>query len=365
MTAAAPAPALGKCAREGCAIATGGSCARDFADPFDCENFEPYEADDSTVAGGADDADDVPVADGLLDTRGRRPWQPSKETEGLHSGRALTVEEATQVRRAYPTAVVIPVGDVKIGKTTLLAALFEGLEAFAVGHWSFTGSVSLMGFEERSHLAMLASGRRESDTARTSRNTDEILLHLALVGPDGARQDVLLADVSGEHAEGLRVNNDPGDYARLLRAATCVLLMVDGKRLAVPAKRQGEISRGRTLFKAMREGDLIPSGLPVLVVATKWDLWSGAEGEVTPLLEKLAAFIQESATQSGVLRVSARPAASEAAKGSDTFDALLERIMALPDSSTPPRRSGTPATRSSHAFASGSAVLDKYVKAAT
>jgi len=242
------APANGTCAREGCAIAEGGLCAREFADPFDCEDFEPYEAEGSTATGS--DADDDVTAEGSpLDTRGRRPWRQSKETEPLHSGRALTLEEATQVRRARQTAVVVPIGEVSIGKTTLLAAIFEGLGAVATGGWSFAGSLSLMGFEERSHLAMVASGRRVSDTPRTSRNTSEILLHLALVDPAGTRQDVLFADVSGEHAEGLRLHDDAGDYTRVLHAATCVLLMVDGKRLAAPGKRHAELARARTLFQ--------------------------------------------------------------------------------------------------------------------
>jgi len=362
VTAAASAPA-GTCAREGCAIAAGGACARQFSDPFDCEDFEPYEAEGSAAAGS--DADDVPAEGGPLDTRGRRPWRQSEETEPLHSGRALTLEEATQVRRAHPTAVVVPIGEVRIGKTTLLAALFEGLGAVAAGGWSFAGSLSLMGFEERSHFAMVASGRRETDTPRTSINTSEVLLHLALLDPEGARQDVLLADVSGEHAEGLRLHDDAGDYTRLLSAATCVLLMVDGKQLAAPAKRHAELTRARTLFQAIQQNELLPDGVPVLLVATKWDLCSKVESEVTPLLQNLVGRIREKGVASDVLRVSARPATSEAAKGSDPFGVLLERVMALPARPGPRRGPRTPAGRPSHTFVPGSAVLTKYVTAAT
>jgi hypothetical protein len=364
VTAAASAPADGTCAREGCAIAAGGACARGFSDPFDCEDFEPYEAEEDSAAAGSDADQDVPAGSGPLDTRGRRPWRQAEESEPLHSGRALTLEEATQVRRARLTAVVVPIGEVSIGKTTLLAALFEALGAAAVGGWSFAGSLSLMGFEERSHLAMVASGRRKSDTPRTSRNTSEVLLHLALLGPDGARQDVLLADVSGEHAEGLRLHNDAGDYTRLLSAATCVLLMVDGKQLAAPAKRHAELTRARTLFQAIHQNELLPDGVPVLLVATKWDLCSEVESEVTPLLEKLVGRIREEGVASDILRVSARPPTSEAAKGSDPFDALLERVMVLP--ARPSRQEGprTPVLRPSHAFVPGSAVLRKYVTAA-
>lgn len=362
MTAAAPAPAAGTCAREGCAIAAGGACARQFDDPFDCEDFEPYEAD-ADADGDADEAvtDDV----GPLDTRGRRPWRQAEETEALHSGRALTLEEATQVRRAHPTAVVVPVGEVKIGKTTLLAALFESLGSLADGGWSFAGSLSLMGFEDRSHYAMAASGRREADTPRTSRNTSEVLLHLALLDAEGARQDVLLADVSGEHAETLRLHNDAGDYTRLLSAATCVLLMVDGKQLAAPAKRHAELTRTRTLFQAMHQNDLLPEGVPVLVVATKWDLCSQVESDVTPLLENLVGRIRNQGVTSAVLRISARPATSKAAKGSDTFEVLLDRLMALPPRRAPRRASTQPAARPSHAFMPGSALLSRHVSAAT
>lgn len=364
MTAAVSAPAEGTCAREGCAIAAGGACARQFPDSFDCDDFEPYEAEASEVSGSDAHGDEALAESGPLDTRGRKPWRPAEETEPMHSGRALTLEEATQVRRAHPTAVVVPIGEVRIGKTTLLAALFEALGEVAAGGWSFAGSLSLMGFEERSHLAMVASGRGQSDTPRTSRNTSEVLLHLALLGPTGARQDVLLADVSGEHAEGLRLHNDAGDYARLLSAATCVLLMVDGRQLAAPAKRYAELTRARTLFQAIHQNELLPDGVPVLLVATKWDLCSEVETEVTPLLENLVDRIRQGGVASDILRVSARPTTSEAAKGSDPLDALLDRVMVLPASPGPQRGARTPALRPSHAFAPGSAVLRKYVTAA-
>lgn len=369
MTAPAPAPVAGTCARDGCTIASGGSCAREFEDPFACEDFEPEEpasgeagdmADsESGDAAGRDQDDGAP-----LDVRGRRPWQQANEVEHLHSGEALTLEEATRVRQGHQAAVVVPVGEVDVGKTTMIAALFEAVGAGPVGGWSFAGSLSLMGFEARSHDAMIDSGRSEADTPRTSRNTDQVLLHLSLVGSNRTRRHLLLADVSGEHAESLRRHNDPGDYADLLKAATCVLLMVNGEYLADPAKRYAETTKARSLFKAINENHLLDYGASVLVIVTKWDLCADSADDIAPELDRLTDTIRQSSVTTEVLRLAARPTATAAADGTDSFDALLERLLSLPDRRSPMPPAKPVPDRPSHAFTPSSAVLGKYLRAA-
>lgn len=370
MTTPAPAPVAGACARDGCTITSGGTCARGFEDPFTCEDFEPEEpaTGDDGDSGTPEAGLDAPGRDhgggAPLDTRGRRPWQQSEEVERLHSGEALTLEEATRVRQGHQTAVVVPVGEVDVGKTTMIAALFEALGAVSVGGWSFAGSLSLMGFEARSHDAMIDSGRPEADTPRTSRNTDQVLLHLSLVGSDQTRRHLLLADVSGEHAESLRRHNDPGDYVDLLKAATCVLLMVDGENLADPASRHAETTKARTLFKAINENHLLADGAAVLVIVTKWDLCADSADDVAPGLDRLTGTIRQGSLTTEVLRLAARPATTAATDGTDSFDALLERLMSLPHRRSPAPAAKPVPARPSHAFTAGSAVISKYHKPA-
>jgi hypothetical protein len=365
----APAPVAGACPRDDCTISSGGTCARGFEDPFSCEDFEPEEPPTADDGGNSDPevAQGDPARDpggDPLDARGRRPWQQSGEVEHLHSGEALTLEEATRVRQGHHAAVAVPVGEVDVGKTTMLAALFEALGAVSVGGWAFAGSLSLMGFEARSHDAMVDSGRSEPVTLRTSQNTDQVLLHLALIGSDQTRRHLLLADVSGEHAESLRLHNDPGDYADLLKAATCVMLMVDGERLADPAKRHAETTKVRTLFRAINENHLLAEGASVLVVVTKWDLCAGSADDITPGLDKLIDTIRQASVTTEVLRLAARPATTAPINGTDSFDALLERLLRLPSRRGPAPAPKPAPGRPSHAFTAGSAVMDKYLKAA-
>jgi hypothetical protein len=355
------APAPGKCAVDGCAITSGGECARDFVDPFDCEDYEPNEAtpggtDDAEVDLGADPIEDDRA--GPLDPRGRTPWRQTGELEPLHAGQALTLEEGTVIRGAGSSVVVVPVGVPGVGKTTLLAALYEGLAAGPVDGWRFAGSLSLMGFEERAHDATVASGRAEPDTPRTPQGTGRLLLHLSLLNDTGVRLHLLLADISGEHAETLRTLDDPGDYARPLRAATCVLLMLDGARLANPAHRHAAATEARTLFKAMHSNSLIEPGTPVIVTATKWDLClaapDGPEGPAA-VLEDLAETVQDAGRPAGILRTAARDPASHPSGPSDYdgIDKVLNYAARLPA-----RRQITPTAtpsheRLAHGYASG------------
>lgn len=83
-----------------------------------------------------------------------------------------------------------------------------------------------------------------------------------------------------------------------------------------------------------------------------------------PLLENLLGRIRDNGVASEILRVSARPADSETARGSDSLDALLERVMALPARPSTQRAPSPSVGQSSHAFVPGSAVLTMYVSAA-
>lgn len=278
----------GRCTQPGCSAATGGACALDLADPLDCEHYEDdgLEPDD-TLAGERPDepADELPTPT----SRGRRRLQQSSESVAIHTGEALTLAEASEVLGAHDAAVVVAVGDVGVGKTTLLAALYERLAAGPVGGWAFAGSESLLGFEARSFQATAASGRSDEDTPRTSRATERVALHLSVRHMDETLRHLLLADLSGEHARSLLLYDEPGDYAPLLRSATRVLLLIDGAQLTTMTGQNLNLTNARTLVRAIAEGADLRPDTPVDLVVTKWDQCGTAEGLKNELDELVAA----------------------------------------------------------------------------
>lgn len=288
------------------------------------DEFSDVGADD-TLAGEELGSAEGPPERAPEAVRGRRRLQHGV-ARSIYSGQALTVSEATGVLVSDNAEVVVLIGEVDAGKTTLLASTYEQLIAGRLDGWQFAGSSSLLGFESRSYLATAASGRSTEDTAHTSRSTEQLLLHLAVRDDKGATRQLLLADVSGEHAKGLRLFDDPGDYAVLLRAATRVLLLVDGAQLTQARDQNLTLANTGTLLRAIAQsGDLRP-GTPLDIVVTKWDLCSEASGLDDELerLRILAAGVWAPAT---LRHTAARPKGEGLA---ELFDSLLEPRVALP-----------------------------------
>lgn len=321
--------------------------------PDDDDSFEPDDtlADEDPVG---EDADPGPaVADA---TKGRRRLQRSGDYLAVHSGEALTLAEATAVLGEHSAQVVVVVGEVDAGKTTLLAAMYETVAAGPVQGWTFAGSLSLVGFESRSHLAMAASNRSEEDPPRTSRSTERVALHLTVRSDAGDERHLLWADVSGEHAETLLRHDDPGDYGPLLRSATRVVVLVDGERLVEPVTRNLALADARTLLRALAEGDDIREETAIDYVITKWDKCGHTDGVAADVVE-LADWAAGIRGGIAVHRTAARPHG----EGLDElFTALLQ-----PPAPRPARPTRPAATRRRlHRFAPNDGIVRTFIAAA-
>src|SRR6266545_4833715 len=116
------------------------------------------------------------------------------------SGGALTVEASLRVTLRSAAKVVVPVGPVGCGKSTLITTIYDQFQLGPFGGWLFAGSETLLAFEQRSFLSRTASGRATAGIERTSLSSGEQLVHLRLQdeGQVRAARDLLLADISGE-----------------------------------------------------------------------------------------------------------------------------------------------------------------------
>lgn len=317
------------------------------------------DEDESPATGNAEDEaedePDEPVGTRDREARGRQRFQQSELSHPVAFGEALTAQEATAVLGAHGGEVIVVVGEVGAGKTTLLAALYERLVAGPVGGWAFAGSDSLLGFESRAHLASAASGLSEPDTPHTSRSTDRLALHLAVRHAIGEMRQLLLSDVSGEHAKTLREYNEPGDYSALLRSATRVLVLVDGARLTTSRGQNIALSDARTLLRAVLEGPDLRAGTPVDVVVTKWDQCRGADG-LDGALEDLVLWAEGLGQPLIVRQTAARPNGEGLG---ELFAALLQPRPARPAPAAVPPLS----RRRLHAFVANNGMPASFLAA--
>lgn len=354
------APTAGVCGDAKCPVLSGGACLLGHADPLDCEAFEPAEPaeETSSVELDGDDTDAVArVAD--ESPRGHVAVRLAGSMVALHSGEALSAYEATRILQRTPAKVVVSVGPVNVGKTTLLAGIYETV-AREASHHAFAGSLSLIGFEARCFAASAASRRTVAETERTTRDTDKLLLHLR-VSRDECTSELLLADVSGENAHDLLRFNDPGQYAPLLRAASNVLLLVDGDRIARPTERHGCVEEARTLIRALAESRLISDDCVFTVVVTKGDILPDDDADVTSAVAEVTTAARNFWPAAGELTVKARAVDSTTSGEATRIPELLDLLIDTPaaryrDVALPP----TAHIRAAHAFQPASAVLARY-----
>ena len=119
-------------------------------------------------------------------------------------------------------------GEIRAGKTTLMVETWTQLVAHgSLADHRFAGSRTAFAFEERAYLSRLTAGSVRADTKRTQVEEDG-LLHLRVARPDGQRVELLLADYSGEHFEGIREGVPLVDELPWAGRADRVAVLLDG-----------------------------------------------------------------------------------------------------------------------------------------
>lgn len=176
------------------------------------------------------------------------------------------------LRQRGGTVIGIVAGP-EAGKTTMIAAIYELLHRGKLADYRFGGSETLRGYEERCHLARVASNRDRPDTTRTPNRAELTFTHLR-VGTATGTTDVMFSDRSGEHFD--NVLNQPAklaEFVELVRADV-ILILVELDRLADQA--HVITSYARRLVMAMRQYGLL-QGKTLRLVGTKADLLDGQE----------------------------------------------------------------------------------------
>ena len=117
------------------------------------------------------------------------------QTGGVSS---LDAAACDALLRARGGTVVGVVAGPEVGKTTMIATMYELIHRGRMPAFRFAGSETLRGYEERCHLARMASNGVSSDTPRTPTSAKLSFTHLRLATSSGIK-DVIFSDRSGEH----------------------------------------------------------------------------------------------------------------------------------------------------------------------
>lgn len=189
----------------------------------------------------------------------------------LPSGDALSAEEANQTTRSSVARVIVPVGLVGVGKTTLLSEIYEKFREGPFAGHRFAWSRTLQGFEQRAHSARIASRRSVPTTPRTPIGDSEAFLHLR-VAPDDSllpARDVLIADWPGEVFREMRDDVQTVKSHPLLPRADHISFLVNGESLGTLEYRQEAYYEADMLMQSILDAGVDSAAKSVIY--TKWD----------------------------------------------------------------------------------------------
>ncbi len=261
------------CHKANCEVAKTGKCALG-NDPL--ESCPEYDVDEVGLDHGEEDEDFT------------ESGQSIKPDRRIRHSNLLDRRELWPVRKSLSTTTVSLVGDVRAGKTTLIAALYASFCKGPFAGYSFKSSRTLTAFARRHHRALDQSKRTLPTMSRTSRQDGVGFFHLNVVGPAGGRH-LMIADRSGEDFQDARRNTDLITNLWELEIADRICFILDAGKVADRETRAGYKREFKQQIWALLNNNAVPSDAVLEIVSTKLDKLA-PRGETAPELDELNEF---------------------------------------------------------------------------
>jgi hypothetical protein len=254
----------GSCEKEGCTVATTGTCVLSHVTLSECPNF--VRSTPPTL-----------VPEAVNDAAPSAAPGTTQVVRKFHSGDELGTLDASEIMRARYTHLIGILGSTDAGKTCFLSSLYllASSGQLPASH-HFAGSFTLQAFEDRARgLRRWPGGALPNQLVDHTVLKDKrqpSLLHLAIreTQEERRRFDILLTDLPGEWTDRLAMRASSADSFRFLRRADGIIIVIDGKVLRSD-QRHAEVQRLRYCAERLASDVKIPSGTPVIILVTKAD----------------------------------------------------------------------------------------------
>ena len=275
----------------------------------------------------------------------------------LRSGRLLSLSETSDLARTTATTLVTLVGPPDAGKSTLLATMHECFRQNRFQSLTFSGSRTLVSFEEICHLSRIASGLKDPDTERSKSSEEEYFYHLTVNRTDeqSSPRSLFLMDVAGEGFDGLRKSHENCLAITSLKRTEFLTLLIDGDKLRVAKERYAAIEDAVNFLKCAWDSGAVKPECRLQVVVTKVDKLQdeAAKAAINEMKAAVERRIEIRFPKRTFLEVAARPKNGGPIRAAHGVEMLLETWLVPP--SSPPAVDGTapsavPGERESEAF---------------
>jgi hypothetical protein len=272
-----PEKTAGTCKQKGCTVQNNGKCLEGFEKHTDCPHF--IVIDESLEQNVSDNAKAI-------------EQEKSGAMIDLYDGDGLNPETAGNITRKSMTRLIVVAGAYQSGKTTILASIYECFLKGEFAGYMFAGSQTLPGYEQKCHLARIASDRESPDTQRTTQ-TSASLLHLSVKDLSNSYQDILFTDLPGET---FRQAIDSTSFCKqlsVIRMADYFVLLLDGEKLCKIEQRQEVFQDAKTLLRSCLDSDMLRRDCFADVLVTKWDLIDSIKDDNKKQAESFIQHIQK------------------------------------------------------------------------
>lgn len=284
------------CRNASCDVGTSGVCAL-HNDPI--ESCPEYGADEAALDEDTD-SEDAPASE-------------QKKFVDIRPSEALDQQALWELRQRRRTTTVGLIGDVRAGKTTLIATLYAQFCKGPYAGYKFKASRTLTGFARRHYLALMKSGRQVPATPRTSMGDGVGFFHLSVVNEQDATADLIISDRSGEAFRAARTNTDLLENLTELKLCDRICFLLDADKVTTPETRAGYRREFKQLIWALLQNNSFAPGAILEVLTTKIDKMAKREDKAA-LLQELQTF------ETSLIEELKR----------EGFDISVHRICALP-----------------------------------
>lgn len=216
-----------------------------------------------------------------------------EDTIDIYTGLEVPLSRSYPISSSVVTKLILVLGPVGAGKTTLISRIFDQFHDGPIGHWKFAGSETIVGYEN-----ILRSYRSENVNTmpavnRTPSKLDPDLFHINLRKNNEAIRAALIANLSGELFNNLIEESNAIEDMAYFQRAGHICIVLDGSKLINKAGRASELRNAHLFLERLATAKHISDSAIVSIVITKADIFQSVDATNTGFIDNTIKKIKD------------------------------------------------------------------------
>lgn len=206
--------------------------------------------------------------------KGEQDFLVSQDMYQISSGEVLNSEDFYNIAAKESTKLLLFLGPVASGKTTMETSLYQLFQINPVGNYYFAGSATLQGFEQRAFYTRIKSKGSFPETQRTSIDDNASFLHLRLWDQSNDMiNNLILADISGEaFTTYIGKVDSVKEKFYFAERADFIIGIIDGEKLSNKKTKKSVVNEIILLLRTFLDAGVISDHCVLQIVFSKFDL---------------------------------------------------------------------------------------------